>query len=360
MIILLPLDAGPNERQSVCTVLQNLGVEAEESTLGDRIVLVVQGDACPVPKDAIGRIPGVERVVSLDTKTPLVDGTKISGSRAITVGNARFGGGSISVVAGPCTIEDSQILMATAEGVRASGAAALRGGAFKSRTSPHSFQGGGLEAVQTMMATAKEVGLPFFTELTDPRQVSMVGDMVDGVQVGARHMQNVPLLIEVARLGKPILLKRHMAADAEEWLLAAEYILKEGNDQVILCERGVKTSDHHVRYMLDLAVVPWLQERTGLPVIVDPSHAAGNHSLVPALARAAVAVGADGLLVEVHPCPETTRCDAAQALNFEDFATLVEEVECIAELSGRHLVRPELTEEPEKREARTLKPVLGH
>ena len=334
LIILLSLDARP---ASVVAALKELGLDVEVLHLGDRTGLYARDPRGELPAESIGRIAGVERVMSLSPRAPLALATKGREGGGIAVGPARFGGGFVSIIAGPCAIEDGESIKDIARQVAAAGATALRGGAFKVRTSPHSFQGGGIEALAELHAAAREVGLSFFTELTDPRQVAQAAELVDGIQIGARHMQNFPLLLEAGRTGKPILLKRHMAADVDEWLLAAEYILTTGNERVILCERGLKSAESHVRYLLDLGVVPWLKQRIGLPVIVDPSHAAGDWRLVPALARAAIAAGADGLIVEVHPRPETTRSDALQALPPADFKRLLEQVRALAALDGRQL-----------------------
>jgi len=335
LLILVKPDATDPVCAEVVQALRALGLSVEEVPLpGRRAWHVVDGPS--VPRESLLRIPGIDRVVPLeDVAAPLVHATLADGPRTISVGNARFGGGHVSVIAGPCTVEGREDLVDTAKLVASAGAAVLRGGVFKVRTSPHSYQGGGVDALGLLAEAARETGLPFFTELNDPRQVALVGDQLDGVQIGARHMQNFPLLQEVAQLGKPVLLKRHMAAEVDEWLLAAEYLLDAGNDQVILCERGLKSTGRHVRYMLDLGVIPYLKRRIGLPVVVDPSHAAGHHELVPDLARAAVAAGADGLIVEVHPRPQTTRCDALQALPPDAFATLMADVRQLAAMGGR-------------------------
>jgi len=337
LIILLQQEAGPADRARVGSALRSLGLTVEETRLGPRYAYLVRAAGGSRPAESLARIPSVDRVIPLDPRAPRVEATARDGARTVAVGEARFGGGHVGVVAGPCTVESEDALERTARRVAAAGACALRGGVFKVRTSPYGYQGGGMEALASLREVSRRVGLPFFTELSDPRQVADVADFVDGVQIGARHMQNYPLLLEAAALGKPVLLKRHMAAEVDEWLLAAEYVLDGGNDQVILCERGVKTADRHVRYMLDVGVVPYLKQRVGLPVIVDPSHAAGNHRLVPALARAAIAAGADGLIVEVHPEPETTQCDALQALLPDDFADLMRDVDALVALGGRTL-----------------------
>jgi len=333
LIILLSKDASPS---AVISELKALGLPVEVLHLGDRTGLYARDPEGRFPADSLARIPGIEQIMPMAPRAPLALATK-AGGRGITIGPARFGGGFVSVIAGPCAVEDGDEIRSIARLVASAGATALRGGAFKVRTSPHSFQGGGLEALAELRAASREVGLPFFTEFTDPRQVEQAAELVDGIQIGARHMQNFPLLLEAGRTGKPILLKRHMAADVEEWLLAAEYVLTTGNEQVILCERGLKSGESHVRYLLDVGVVPWLKQRIGLPVIVDPSHAAGDWRLVPALARAAIAAGADGLIIEMHPRPEATRSDALQALPPADFGRLMEQVRALAAMDGRQL-----------------------
>jgi 3-deoxy-7-phosphoheptulonate synthase len=348
LIILLRPGAGLPERSSVRAALDELQIVVEETRLGDRIAFLVTGGDTTRPADSLARIPGVDKVIPLSSDRSLVDATRVESKhgRMVSVGAAQFGGGMVGLIAGPCTVESPDALLQIGRTVRAAGAVALRGGAFKARTSPHSYQGGGSAALIELVAVARDVGLPFFTELSDPRQVEQVVDVMDAIQIGARNMQNFPLLKEAAATGKPILLKRHMAADVSEWLLAAEYILNAGNDQVILCERGIKTADHHVRFMLDVGVVPYLKSRVGLPVVVDPSHAAGDWRLVPALARAAIAAGADGLLVEVHPRPETTRCDAYQALPPAEFRKLADDVRLLLALDGRQLCEPAVGESP--------------
>jgi len=338
LIILLHPDAGPEQRDEVRAALQRLGVSTIDVPFGERHALVAEAaSASHLPAGSIARIAGVEKVVATAPRSPLAHATAQPGGRSVTLGDAVFGGGHVGVIAGPCTVEDPGALADTARMVQAAGAVALRGGVFKTRTSPHSYQGGGETALAELAETARSVGLPFFTELTDPRQIGTLADRIDGIQIGSRNMQNYPLLTEAAKTGKPILLKRHMAADVDEWLLAVEYILDAGNENVILCERGVQTANHHVRYMLDVGVVPYLKQRIGLPIVVDPSHAAGDWRLVPALSRAAIAAGADGLLIEVHPAPETTHCDAMQALPPSGFAELMDQLRALTALDGRQM-----------------------
>jgi 3-deoxy-7-phosphoheptulonate synthase len=249
----------------------------------------------------------------------------------------RIGNGSFGLIAGPCTVESEEQTLATARAVAAAGATMLRGGAFKPRTSPYAFQGLGLEALDVLREARDETGLPIVTELLDPRHVEAVAEVADVVQIGARNMQNFLLLAEVGRVDRPVLLKRSPAASVEELLMAAEYVAKEGNERIVLCERGIKTFEHATRYTLDLGSVAVLKQETHLPVIVDPSHAAGRRDLVLPLARAAAAVGADGVMVEVHPQPEQALCDGPQQLPADGFAAFAAELEGVVALSGKQI-----------------------
>jgi 3-deoxy-7-phosphoheptulonate synthase len=247
----------------------------------------------------------------------------------------RVGGDHFALIAGPCTVESREQTLTTARVVESAGASMLRGGAFKPRTSPYSFQGLGVEGLAILQEAREDTGLPLATELMDARHVEAVLDVADVIQIGARNMQNFLLLSEVGKTDKPVLLKRGPSASIEELLMAAEYILKEGNPRVILCERGIKTFERSTRFTLDIAAVPVLQEETHLPVIVDPSHAAGRRELVPALARAAVAAGADGIIVEAHPEPERALCDAPQQIPTQRFAEFADEIRGLVEVMGK-------------------------
>ncbi len=250
-----------------------------------------------------------------------------------------LGGDHFVVMAGPCAVETRELLLTAAEAVAAAGAVVLRGGAFKPRTSPKSFQGLGEAGLHLLSEAAARTGLPVVTEVLDPRDVDLVARHAAILQVGSRNMQNFPLLREVGRQRKPVLLKRGAAATLDELIAAADYILQEGNPDVILCERGVRGFDGSTRYLLDLAAVPVLQRRTHLPVIVDPSHGTGDAALVPAMAKAAVAAGADGLLLEVHAAPELALCDGMQALRPAEFAQLMQELRRLVPLCGRRWSR---------------------
>jgi 3-deoxy-7-phosphoheptulonate synthase len=253
----------------------------------------------------------------------------------IDVGGRRIGDSHFALVAGPCTVETREQTLETARAVAAAGATMLRGGSFKPRSSPYAFQGMGLEALDILREASEETGLPVVTELLDPRHVEAVAELADVIQIGARNMQNFPLLAEVGKVNRPVLLKRAPSASVEELLLAAEYVAKEGNERILLCERGIKTFEHSTRYTLDLGSVAVLKEETHLPVIVDPSHAAGRRDLILPLSRAAAAVGADGIMVEVHPRPEEALCDGPQQVPAGEFAELASEVAEIVALLGK-------------------------
>lgn len=250
-----------------------------------------------------------------------------------------IGGDHFVVMAGPCAVENRELLLAAAEAVAAAGATMLRGGAFKPRTSPRSFQGLGLPGLELLAEASRLTGLPVVTEVMDPRDVEVVAAHAAMLQVGSRNMQNFPLLREVGRQSKPVLLKRGAAATLDELLHAADYIRLEGNERVVLCERGVRSFDPSTRYLLDLAAVPVLRQRTDLPIVIDPSHGTGEASLVAPMAKAALAVGADGLLIEVHAAPERALCDGKQALRPQDFAELMVDLRRLMPLCGRRLPR---------------------
>lgn len=258
----------------------------------------------------------------------------------VRVGDAVFGGGSAALIAGPCAVHDQERLLEIARAARAAGATVLRGGAFKPRTSPYSFQGLGLEGLEMLARAREETGLAIVSEVLDPRNVERMHEVVDMFQVGSRGMANSPLLRELGRSSKPVLLKRGMAATVREFLLAAEYVLDGGNEQVVLCERGVRGFDSVTRNVLDVGAVAHLKRATWLPVIVDPSHAAGRADLVRPLARAGLAVGADGLLVEVHPAPEELLSDAGQAVSFDELQNIAADARALLSIDGRTLCEP--------------------
>ena len=254
-----------------------------------------------------------------------------------TVLDNRLGGGHFGIIAGPCTVEGRDMILETARGVARGGATMLRGGAYKPRTSPYSFQGLGVEGLRLLQEAKEETGLPIVTELLDVRDAEHVAEVADVIQIGARNMQNYALLAEAGRTGVPVLIKRGLSATLEELLLAAEYILKEDNPNVVLCERGIRTFEGAYRFTLDLMAVPALKAMTDLPVIVDPSHAPGRRDWVTSMSLAAAAAGADGIIVEVHPEPEKALCDGPQSLALESFGEYAEQVKRVAEIAGNEV-----------------------
>jgi len=261
----------------------------------------------------------------------------------VNINGVKVGGSEIVVIAGPCAVESREQLFETARSVRTAGAHILRGGAFKPRSSPYSFQGMGEEGLKLLYEIRKETGMPVVTEVMDTRQVEMVAQYADMIQIGSRNMQNYPLLKEAGICRKPVLLKRGMMATIDEYLMAAEYVLSHGNEQVILCERGIRTFETSTRNTLDLSAVPVLKRLTHLPVIVDPSHGTGVRWIVPPMAKAAVAVGADGLIMEVHYNPEAALCDGYQSLSLDEFDSLMCDLRKIAQAVGREILAPKTT-----------------
>jgi 3-deoxy-7-phosphoheptulonate synthase len=288
--------------------------------------------------------PGVDRVMPILKPYKLASSQMTHGARTVLeIDGRKIGGDSFALIAGPCTVESREQMLQTARVVRDAGATLLRGGAYKPRTSPYAFQGLGRDGLRLLAEAKSETGLPIVTELMDMRDIDAVLEVADVVQIGARNMQNYPLLAEIGRSGRPALLKRGLSSTLDELLMAAEYILKEGNPNVMLCERGIRTFETAYRFTLDLMAVPVLKELSHLPVIVDPSHAAGRRDLVLPLSLAAAAVGADGIIVEVHPNPDEAICDGPQALRAEEFAQYALAVQSAAALAGKALAQREPT-----------------
>ena len=281
--------------------------------------------------------PGVEKVVPILKPFKLVSSDFRGSDASVDVAGRRIGGGVFGLIAGPCAVESREQTLASARACKAAGATHLRGGAYKPRTSPYAFSGLGKPALEILAEAREETGLPIVTEVMDPRQLEDVLEVADMIQLGARNMQNFDLLREVGRTDRPVLLKRGMSATIEEWLLSAEYIAREGNPDIVLCERGIRTFETATRSTLDISAVPVVKTQASLPVIVDPSHAAGRRELILPMARAAVVAGADGLLVEVHPTPETALCDGPQALHAETFGAWVADVRRCIDLMGKVL-----------------------
>ncbi|MFC1931403.1 3-deoxy-7-phosphoheptulonate synthase [Chloroflexota bacterium] len=301
------------------------------------VVAILGGNTGQLPTETFAVLPGVESVTRIMKPYKLASrGFKLEDS-LVSVGDIEVGGKRVVVMAGPCAVESEEQLMQVAKAVKESGAGVLRGGAFKPRTSPFSFQGLGKEGLELLARTRENLDLPVVTEVVDPHDVSLVAKYADILQVGSRNMQNFALLTNIGRSKRPVLLKRGFSCTITEWLTAADYLLAEGNEQVILCERGIRTFEDSVRFSLDISAVPIIKRFSHLPVIVDPSHAAGHYSVVPAVAKAAVAAGADGLLIEVHPNPKEALVDGLQSLTLSDFARLMEELRLIAKSVGRYI-----------------------
>src|SRR5215217_642970 len=338
MMIVMKEGATQAEVDAVIRRVEAVGAHAHISA-GELVTVIgAIGDREHVANLGLEGAPGVDHLVPILKPYKLASLQYRRDERTVLeIDGRRIGGEHFTTIAGPCTVESREVLLDTARAVRDAGAQFLRGGAYKPRTSPYSFQGLG-EAGLRLLAEAKaETGLPIVTELMDVRDLEAVLEVADIVQLGARNMQNYTLLTEVGRTGKPVLLKRGLSATLEELLMAAEYILKEGNPNVILCERGIRTFETAYRFTLDITAVPMLQELTHLPVIVDPSHAPGRRSLVPALSMAAAAAGADGIIVEVHPSPEEAICDGPQQLHTDGLDEYVARLEQAAAVAGKVL-----------------------
>lgn len=327
------------EVQHVISLIHEAGAGVHVDTGGDGTVIGVIGDRAIVAGLPLEAVNGVERVVPLRKEYKRVSREFRSRDTIVTVGPCKVGGGHFAMMAGPCSIESYEQTLASAKAVKAAGGSMLRGGAYKPRTSPYAFQGLGLEGLRILRAVGDEVGLPVTTELMDVRDLQDVIDHVDMIWIGARNMQNFNLLSAVGSSGKPIMLKRGIAATIEELLMASEYIANGGCDELILCERGIRTFERATRFTLDVSAIPVLKAETHLPIIVDPSHAAGKRSLVAPLALASVAAGADGLIVETHPTPEHALSDAAQQIPSAEFPAFVADIERLVVVSGRTLSR---------------------
>ena len=335
MIVMKPT-ATPEEVQAVIDRVESVGARTHISRGDEVTVIGAIGDREHVARLELQGSPGVDRVVPILKPYKLASTQWGHGERSVLeIGGRKIGGSHFAMIAGPCTVESRQQTLETARIVRDGGAAMFRGGAYKPRTSPYAFQGLGQEGLRLLAEAKEETGLPIVTEVMDARDLDQVLEVADVIQIGARNMQNYPLLAEIGRCGCPALLKRGLSSTLEELLMAAEYILKEGNPAVILCERGIRTFETAYRFTLDLMAIPVLKELSHLPVIVDPSHAAGRRDLVVPLSLAAAAVGADGIIVEVHPRPDEAICDAAQQLPADDFADYMERVQAAAALAGK-------------------------
>ena len=336
MIIITRPDITDDELDHLRERIEAAGLHTHLSRGEHRTIIGCIGDETRLMELPLRSIPGVESVMPVLKPYKLASREFAVNRTVVRVGaEAVIGGNELTVIAGPCSVENRAMLNETAVAVCSAGATILRGGAFKPRSSPYSFQGLGKEALQLLVATRAEHGLPVVTEVLDTRDVDLVAEHADMLQVGARNMQNYALLAELGRVQRPVLLKRGLAGTITELLMSAEYIMAHGNHQVVLCERGIRTFERATRNTLDVSAIPVLQRETHLPVIVDPSHAGGEASLVAPLAFAAIAAGADGLMIEVHPNPETALSDGDQSLDFAAFARLMQRVPAFAEAAGR-------------------------
>lgn len=331
MIVVMKKNATEEDIARVEEALSRMGLHPHRFVKAGLINIGITGNSSTADFSMLEKLSGVAEVVKITTPYKLA--TKASNEKSVVkVGNAEIGGNDFAVIAGPCAVESREQTLKTAAIVAKSGAKFFRGGAFKPRTSPYSFQGLGEEGLKILAEVREIFSLNIITEAMDERGVDLVIKYADCIQIGARNMQNFSLLRYVGQTGKPVLLKRSMSATLEEFLLAAEYIMAEGNQNVILCERGIRTFANHSRNTLDLSIVPAIQKISHLPIIVDPSHGTGKNYMVAPMAKAGVAVGADGLMLEVHPCPEKALCDGAQALTFEQYLRLYDEILKIYEI----------------------------
>jgi 3-deoxy-7-phosphoheptulonate synthase len=338
MMIVMKPTATEEQIRAVIERVKSVGAHPHVSAGSELTVIGALGDREHVQRLELEGTPGVDRVVAILKPYKLASTQFKHGERTVLdIAGRKVGGNSFAMIAGPCTVESREQTLETARVVRDAGGTLFRGGAYKPRTSPYAFQGLGQEGLRLLAEAKQETGLPIVTELMDLRDLDQVLEVADVIQIGARNMQNFSLLAEVGRSGCPALLKRGLSSTLEELLMAAEYILKEGNESVILCERGIRTFETAYRFTLDLTAVPVLKELSHLPVVVDPSHAAGRRDLVVPLSLAAAAVGADGIIVEVHPRPEEAICDGPQALVADEFADYVERVQAAASVAGKAL-----------------------
>ena len=337
MIIVTKKDVTQDELDHIRERVESLGLRTHISRGEHRTIVGCVGDEERFQGIPLLSIPGVEAVHAVLKPYKLASRDFAAEPTRIALGDVEVGGDDLVVIAGPCSVEGREMLGRTARAVVGEGARALRGGAFKPRSSPYSFRGLGEEGLEILSDVRGETGLPIVTEVMDTRHVDLVASYADMLQIGARNMQNFALLTEVGRLRRPVLLKRGMSATVEDLLLAAEYVLSQGNPNVVLCERGIRTFGTATRNTFDLAAIPVLKRETHLPVLADPSHAAGRRHLVAPLSYAAVAAGADGLLVEVHPDPETATSDGDQSLDFAEFADLMTALRPFVEAAGRRL-----------------------
>ena len=337
MLVLMKADATVAQISGVIKALEKLGLKPHPTRGSDRTIIGVVEARGGTDLSFLEKIQGVEQVIPISKAYKMVSREFQPEDTIVKVDGVEVGGKNFVVFAGPCAVEAPDQVLATARAVRDGGASILRGGAFKPRTSPYSFQGLGEEGLKILRTAKAETGLPIVTEVVSPDLVGLVSEYADILQIGARNMQNYALLEAVGGVRKPVLLKRGMMSTVEELLMAAEYVLSNGNSQVILCERGIRTFEKATRNTLDISAVPVIKRNSHLPIIVDPSHAAGYVDIIPSLALAAVASGADGIIVEVHPSPKTALCDGTQSLSFDQFNVMMDSIRAVSVAVGKPL-----------------------
>jgi len=339
MLLLLDAHITPDQRRGLDEAIRGVGCTITETPTRQGPLLLIEGDLDRLRQVPVTIFPGVRKVVALSRPYALGSLEHQAEPTVVRVGSARIGGG-FTVIAGPCAVEDLETLRAIAVRAKAAGADILRGGAYKPRTSPYSFRGLGLDGLRMLRDISLETGLPTVSEVCDPRHIEACMSSVDMLQIGTRNMSNFDLLVEVGKSGHPVLLKRGRSATINDWLNAAEYILAQGNPNVVLCERGVRGFDSATRNLLDLAAIPAIRERSHLPILIDPSHATGKASFVAPMARAACAAGADGVMIEMHTNPQAALSDAEQALAPDAFRDLCEDLRLLEQVRGRAATRP--------------------
>ena len=331
MLVVMQHQATAAEVAQVVATVEKMGLAAHPMPGPTRTAIGITGNSSSVDPRSLEVLPGVRELIRVTRPYKLASREMHPEDTTVEVGAARIGSPSFTVIAGPCSVESESNLLQVAEYLMSRGVRLLRAGAFKPRTSPYSFQGMEHEGLEILRRTREKTGIGIVTEVMDTEQVDIVAETADMVQIGTRNMQNFSLLKKVAGCNRPVLLKRGMSATLDEWLMAAEYLLAGGNKNVVLCERGVRTFTDHTRNTLDLSVVPPVKENSHLPILIDPSHGTGRRNYVPAMARAGLAAGADGLMVEVHPDPSTAMSDGAQTLDFEEFDRLLESLQTLAD-----------------------------
>jgi len=337
MIIVMKGGCTKEEINTVVCRIEEYGLKAHISQGVEHTIIGILGQIFPELQDRMELLPGVEEVIPISKPYKLASREFHPQNTVVKINDITIGGNEIVVIAGPCAVESEEQLLTTALAVKASGANILRGGAFKPSTSPYHFRGLGEEGLKLLAKVRKETGMPIITEVMTPEDVELVAACADILQIGARNMQNFILLDKVGKTRKPVMLKRGLSATIQEWLLAAEYILAQGNDQVILCERGIRTFETHTRNTMDVSSIPIIKKDSHLPIIADPSHATGKWYLVTPVSLAAVAAGADGVMIEVHPNPDLALKDGAQSLTFDNFGKLMSQLTSLAQAIGRKL-----------------------